>query len=147
MSREIYDRLLVQREDLEQRGRREVAEAIRHARDFGDISENAEYQAALDEQAHLEARIQRIRERLEGAVVVEVSASSDDVVRVASLVVVEDENGERLELRLATPDPDAHVASLDSPFGRAVLGARVGDLLEIRAPRRTWHARVVAVGA
>jgi transcription elongation factor GreA len=107
--------------------------------------ENAEYQAAFGEQARLEARISRMRNRLESAVVMESATLPDDVVRVASLVDVEDESGERLRLRIAAQDPDAEVATLDSPIGRAVLGARVGDLLEVHAPRRTWRARIVAV--
>jgi transcription elongation factor GreA len=105
--------------------------------------ENGEYQAALGEQARLEARISRMRNRLESAVVMESATLPDDVV--ASLVEVEDESGERLRLRIAAQDPDAEVATLDSPIGRAVLGARVGDLLEVHAPRRTWRARIVAV--
>ncbi|PWU23071.1 MAG: hypothetical protein C5B48_09250 [Candidatus Rokuibacteriota bacterium] len=147
MTRAGYEQLLAALDDLEQGGRAEIARLIRDARGFGEISENAEYQSALDEQAHLEARISRLHDRLEMATIVDPEVLPDDVVRVESLVEVEDETGERLRLRVASQDgdPDAEIATLDSPLGRAVLGARVGDVLEIRAPRRTWRARVVAV--
>jgi transcription elongation factor GreA len=146
MTREAYHRLLEGLRDLEQRGRVEIAEAIRHARHFGDLAENAEYQFALDEQAHLEATIGRLRERLDGALVVDPGIPpGDDVVRVASLVEIEDETGERLRRRIAAADPEVAVATLDSPLARAALGARVGDVLEVHAPRRTWRARIVAV--
>jgi transcription elongation factor GreA len=145
MSREIYEGLERQLADLEGNGRVAMTDAIREARAFGDLTENAEYQFALDEQAQLEAKISRLRERIDDAVIVDPGPVPDDVVGVASLVEVEDETGERLRLRIAAADPDAHVATLDSPLGRAVLGARVGDVLEVHAPRRTWRARVVAV--
>src|SRR5215831_15967161 len=94
ITREAYERLLGQLEELERGGRAEVVEMIRNARDFGEISENAEYQSALDEQAHLEARISRLRDRLDTATVVDPESLPDGVVRVASLVEVEDESGE-----------------------------------------------------
>jgi hypothetical protein len=101
-----------------------MADAIREARGFGDVAENAEFQFALDEQAHLEAKISRLRDRIKLSTVVDPDALPDNVVGIASLVEVEDESGERLRLRIAAPDPEAHVATLDSPLGRA---ARVLD--------------------
>jgi len=145
MTRDSYECLAAELTQLEERGRAQITEMIRHARGFGDIAENAEYQAALDEQAHLEARIRQRRERLGRAVIVDEDMGPDGVARVASLVEIEDESGERMRLRVAAPDPEAEVAGLDSPLGRAVLGARAGDILEVRAPRRTWRARVIAV--
>lgn len=145
MSQDSYDALAGQLAALETTGRAQVTQAIRQARGFGEVTENAEYQFALDEQAHLEAKISRLRVRLDEANVVDASTLPDGVVRIASLVEIEDEAGERLRLRIATPDPDVSVATLDSPLGRATLGARVGDWIEVHAPRATWRARVVAV--
>jgi transcription elongation factor GreA len=147
MTREAYQQLLAQLDQLEGDGRREMTEAIRHARGFGDIAENAEYQAALDDQARLESRIAKLRERLEQAVVVDGPAADagPDVVRIGSLVEVEDEAGRRLSVRIATANGAEDVATPGSPLGRAVLGARVGEVVDVKAPRGTWRARVVAV--
>ncbi len=145
MVTETYDTLAGQLAELEKEGRAQIAQAIRQARSFGDVAENAEYQFALDQQAYLEAKIARLRARLDDAVVVEPTPIPDDVVGVASLVELEDESGERLRLRIAAPDPESQVVTLDSPIGRAALGARVGDVLEVHAPRRRWRARIVAI--
>jgi len=145
MSDDAYVVLTNRLADLEGRGRAEVADAIRQARQFGDLAVNAEYQFALDEQAHLEARIGRLRDRLESAIVMHSAELSAGVVRVASLVELEDENGERLRFRIAAPHPDAVTATLDSPLGRVALGTRVGDILEVDAPCGPWRARIVAL--
>jgi transcription elongation factor GreA len=145
MTREAHEQLLAQLDRLEGHERRQIAEAIRHARGFGDISENAEYQAALDDQARLEARIAKLRDRLEHVVVVQKAEKAAGVVRLGSLVEVEDNAGQRLSVRIATVNGDRDVASPGSPLGRAVLGARVGEVVDVKAPRGTWRARVVGV--
>jgi transcription elongation factor GreA len=147
MTRDAYQRLLEQLERLENDERQDIAEAIRYARGFGDITENAEYQAALDDQARLEGRIAKLRRRLEKAVVVDDASveGAAGVVRIGSLVEVEDDAGQRLSVRIATPDDERDVATPGSPLGRAVLGARVGEVVDVKAPRGTWRARVVGV--
>jgi transcription elongation factor GreA len=146
MTQEAYDALGAELERLEGDERREIAEAIRHARGFGDISENAEYQAALDDQARLEARIARIRDRLDQAVVVhDADEAEGDVVRLGSRVEVEADDGHRLSVLIGTLTGEQDVATPGSPLGRAVLGARVGEVVDVRAPAGTWRVRVVAV--
>ena len=147
ITRDAYEKLLGELARLEGEGRRGVAEAIRYARGFGDISENPEYEVAREEQAHLESRIARLRERLELALVVDEVRLADGVVHVGSVVEVEDDEGERLRLRIATASEERDAATPGSPLGRALLGARIGDVVEVRAPRRTWLARVVDVTA
>ena len=100
MTRATYQLLLEQLDRLEGDDRQEIADAIRHARGFGDITENAEYQAALDDQARLEARISKLRTRLERATLVDTTNETSGIVRLGSRVEVEDDAGRRLTVRI-----------------------------------------------
>jgi transcription elongation factor GreA len=125
--------------ELEGPRRREIAEAIKHAREFGDIAENAEYHAAKDQQALLERRIQVLKDRLSNAVTVE--HDTDEQVGVGSIVEVADEEGETMEVEISAVGG----VSPDSPLGSALLGAAVGDVVDVDAPRGSWKARVLAI--
>jgi transcription elongation factor GreA len=127
--------------ELEGPRRKEVVQAIATARGFGDLSENFEYHAAKSEQGLLEHRIRQLRDRLGRAVLVEEHVGSGKI-RVGSKVVLEDEQGEKLEVEISSVDG----VSPDSPVGRAILGRVVGDEVEIEAPRGSWRARILSVG-
>ncbi|HEY7795878.1 MAG TPA: GreA/GreB family elongation factor, partial [Gaiellaceae bacterium] len=109
------------------------------ARSFGDLSENFEYHAAKNEQGLLERRITILRHRLENAVLVEQAA--DGVVGVGSVVEVEDEQGGRFEVEISSVGG----VSTESPLGAALVGAKVGDVVDVAAPKGAWKARVVGV--
>jgi transcription elongation factor GreA len=128
--------------ELEGPKRAAAVEAIAVARGFGDLSENFEYHAAKNEQGLLERRITLLRDRLARSVVVDEAGASAEKVDVGSRVEIEDEQGERMEVEISSVGG----VSPDSPVGRALLGAKVGDEVEIEAPRGTWRARVVSVG-
>jgi transcription elongation factor GreA len=128
--------------ELEGPGRAAVVEAIKTARGFGDLSENFEYHAAKNEQGLLERRIRVLRDRLSRAVVVEDAASADGSVTVGSKVELEDEQGGRLEVEISSVGG----VSPDSPVGRALMGAKAGDEVEIDAPSGAWRARILSVG-
>src|SRR3954449_7101766 len=138
------DALRTELEELEGPRRTEIVQAIKVAREFGDLSENFEYHAAKNEQGMLEARIRTLRSRLNHAVVVE--SKSDGAVSVGSRVVIEDGDGERMEVEISSVGGTGAV-SPDSPLGRALFGASVGDTVEVEAPRGAWTARVVSVDA
>ena len=125
--------------ELEGPRRREIAEQIKHAREFGDLAENAEYHAAKDQQALLERRIQVLKDRLSNAVTVE--HDTDEHIGVGSIVEVADEEGEMLEVEISAVGG----VSPDSPLGSALLGAGVGDVVDVDAPRGSWKARVLAI--
>ena len=128
--------------ELEGPRRSEVVQAIATARNFGDLSENFEYHAAKNEQGLLERRITILRERLRNAHVIdEEAAAASGVVAVGSKVELEDERGERLHVEISSVGG----VSPESPLGRALLGASVGDTVEVEAPRGAWHARVIAI--
>jgi transcription elongation factor GreA len=128
--------------ELEGPRRAEVVRAITTARGFGDLSENFEYHAAKNEQALLERRIRTIRDRLNRAVVVEKEALASGEVGIGSTVQIEDEKGERMTLEISSVGG----ISPDSPLGRALLGAKPGEEVEINAPRGSWRARILSIG-
>jgi len=117
-------------------------EAIKTARGFGDLSENFEYHAAKNEQGMLERRIRVLRDRLSRAVLVEDAASADGSVTVGSKVELEDEQGGHLEVEISSVGG----VSPDSPVGRALMGAKAGEEVDIEAPSGAWRARILSVG-
>jgi transcription elongation factor GreA len=128
--------------ELEGPRRAEMVEAIATARSFGDLSENFEYHAAKNEQGLLERRIAILRDRIESAVVVdEDAAAASGSVAVGSKVEIEDERGELMQVEISSVGG----VSPESPLGRALLGAKIGDEVEIEAPRGSWRARVVQI--
>ena len=129
--------------DLEGPRRAEVVRAIATARGFGDLSENFEYHAAKNEQGLLERRITLLRDRLDRAVLVDESkTAASGVVGIGSTVVVEDDLGEQLEVQISSVGG----VSPDSPLGSALLGRKVGDEVEVQAPKRSWQARILSIG-
>ena len=134
------DALEAELEELEGPRRAAVVEAIATARSFGDLSENFEYHAAKNDQGLLEARIAKLRERLRNAVVVE--HDTDDHVGPGSIVEVVDEHGETIEVTISSVGGGV---STDSPLGAALLGAAVGDVVDVHAPRGAWKAHVVSI--
>jgi transcription elongation factor GreA len=134
-------RLEAELAELEGPKRAEVVDAIRTARSFGDLSENYEYHAAKNEQSLLERRITILRDRLHRSVVVE-GAPAGDRVAVGSHVAIERDDGETMEVEISSVGG----VSADSPLGRALLGASVGDEVEVEAPKGAWRARVIAIG-
>jgi len=128
--------------ELEGPKRAEIVEAIKTARSFGDLSENYEYHAAKNEQGLLERRITILRDRLHRAVVVDGAGADDGRVAVGSHVTIaRADDGEEMEVEISSVGG----VSPDSPLGRALLGAGVGDEVEIEAPKGAWRARVVSV--
>jgi transcription elongation factor GreA len=127
--------------ELEGPRRTAAVEAIKVARGFGDLSENFEYHAAKNDQGLLEMRIRVLRDRLSRAVLVDKKSAADGRVAVGSKVELEDEQGARMELEISSIGG----VSPDSPAGRALIGAKVGDEVEIDAPSGAWRARVISV--
>jgi transcription elongation factor GreA len=125
--------------ELEGPRRKAAIQAIKTAREFGDLSENFEYHAAKNEQGLLEARIRALRERLNHAVTVE--HDTDEHVGVGSIVGIVEEDGSELEVEISAVGG----VSPDSPLGSALMGATVGDVVDVQAPSGAWKARVLAI--
>lgn len=128
--------------ELEGPRRAEAVDAIAKARSFGDLSENFEYHAAKNEQGLLERRITILRDRLDRAVIIDESEAPTGTVAVGSRVKIEDERGEQMDVEISSVGG----VSPDSPVGRALIGRKVGDEVEIEAPRGAWRARILSVG-
>ena len=124
---------------LQTEKRREVAERIKDAREFGDISENSEYDDAKNEQAMLEQRIAQVEERLRSATVIDASEVSTDAVQVGSTVHVKDEDTGKSQkytiVGTAEANPRELRLSNESPVGRALLGRKRNDVVEVPVPR------------
>jgi transcription elongation factor GreA len=134
-------------EQLEGEGRRQIAQQIKTAREWGDLKENAEYHAAKEAQAHLETRILKLRDRIKNAEVVE--HTTGDVVGFGSTVEVEDEQtGRRSTYRLVASteaNPSEGLLSAESPVAAALNGKRAGDVGTVSTPRGERRLKVVSV--
>jgi transcription elongation factor GreA len=134
-----YEKLKQQIEELETTKRREVADRIREAREFGDISENSEYDDAKNEQALLEHRIARLKEQLRSAKVIDPKDIGTDVVSVGTRVRVKDvDHGDVDTYEIvgsAEADPANSRLSNESPVGRALIGRKRDDVVEVPLPR------------
>ena len=119
--------------------RAEVAERIKEAREFGDISENSEYDDAKNEQAMLEKQIAELEEKLRGATVIDETAVSTDVVSVGTVVHVKDQKtAQSVKYKIvgsAEANPAEHRLSNESPVGKALLGHRRNDVVSVPVPR------------
>jgi transcription elongation factor GreA len=143
---EGLEALKAELERLEGDGRREIARRIQIARELGDLSENAEYHIAKEDQAHLETKIKRLTERLRNARVVEAPVDSDVVVFGSTVTVADEESGRESTWTLVGPT-EANVAdgklSAESPVAKALMGRRAGDEIEVHTPRGVRRQRVV----
>jgi len=142
LTQEQHDQLAAELAELEGPRRQEIVEAIAVARGHGDLSENFEYHAAKNEQGLLERKITILRARLEDAEIVEGGAPG--VVSVGSRVTIEDGEGERMEVEISGLGGNG-TTSPSSPLGAALLGKRVGETVDVKAPKSTWQATIVAV--
>jgi transcription elongation factor GreA len=149
MTAEAHTALQAELEHLQTVKRREIAERIKTAREWGDLKENSEYHDAKNDQAHLETKILRIREQLLAAEVREVETQTH-TVGFGSRVEVEDAGSGKKTTYTLVSAPEAAPAdgklSIDSPVGRALVGARVNDTIKLETPRGVRELKVVAIG-
>jgi transcription elongation factor GreA len=148
---EGYERLKQEIEHLQTVKRREVAERIKVAREFGDIQENAEYDDAKNEQALLEHRIATLEERMRNAYVIEAGDITTDVVSVGSLVRIRDVDAKKtFEYHIvgsAEANPAENKLSNESPVGKAIIGRKKGETVEVTAPRGALKFKILEIKA
>jgi transcription elongation factor GreA len=134
---------------LEGDGRREIAERIKTAREWGDLKENSEYHDAKNDQAHLETKIARLREKIADAVIVADQPPRAGVVGLGSKVLVRDQDGlEQTWLIVSSHDasPRDGRLSAESPMAVALLGRRDGDQISVSLPRGSRTLTILNVG-
>lgn len=134
---------------LEGDGRREIAERIKTAREWGDLKENSEYHDAKNDQAHLETKIARLREKIADAVVVAEEPAAGGVVGLGSTVVVRDDDGGEQTWQIVSShdaSPRDGRLSAESPMAVALLGRGAGDTTSVTLPRGTRKLTILSVG-
>ena len=147
LSRAAHERLQEELDDLTTRGRVEIAQIIERARELGDLSENADYHAAKDDQGRMEARIRQLQSLLENAVIIDDGAGNTGRVAngsIVSLRYVGDEEVERyLVGSIEERRDDMPVISPASPLGSALLGHQAGETVKYEAPGGTLAVEIV----
>jgi transcription elongation factor GreA len=146
LTKEGLDKLATELDELRTVRRAEIAERIKYAKDFGDISENAEYEAAKNEQGMLEGRILTLEMMVRNAVIIE-QAEVGGVVQVGSTVEVKDEYGTQAFTIVGPAEVDVTSGriSMESPVGKALLGRRIGDKVEVQSPGGVRELKVTAL--
>jgi transcription elongation factor GreA len=151
LTQDGYKKLQAEIEHLRTEKRREVAERIRVAREFGDIAENAEYDDAKNEQAMLEHKIAQLEERLLSARVITKKEISKDAVSVGSHVRLRDMQANKtFEYHIvgsAEANPAENKLSNESPVGKAIIGHKKGDVVEVSAPRGSLKFKILEIKA
>lgn len=149
MSQEGYNTLEERLEYLKNVSRKEVAEKLKEARSQGDLSENAEYDAAKDEQGIIEGEIKDLEFKIANAEIVDSSDLTDDEIGVGSYVKLKDlEFNEILDIQIVgsiESDPEHYKFADDSPIGMALLKATVGEIVDVNAPMGTIKMEILEI--
>ena len=149
MSRESYDKLVAELDDLKINKRKEVAERLKVARSYGDLSENAEYDEAKNEQAILEAQIKELQFTIDNAEIVEDSNISVDEVGMSSKITIKRVDTGKIETFTIVGTNHANVRegkiSDESPIGKAAMKKKVGDIFIVEAPAGELRFEVVEI--
>lgn len=148
MTREDYEKRKAHLEYLKSTRTLEIAEMLKIARGFGDLSENAEYDAAKDEQSKNEHDIALLEEELRTAQIIERSAMSGDKVGIGSKVTVKNGAGAEMHLEIVgsmAADPVSGKISNESPIGGALFGHTVGDIVPVTTPGGVIHLEIVSI--
>ena len=149
MSRESYDKLVAELDDLKINKRKEVAERLKVARSYGDLSENAEYDEAKNEQAILEAHIQELQYTIDNAEIVDDDSISVDEIGMSSKITIKRLDNGKIETFTIVGTNHANVRegliSDESPIGKAAMKKRVGDVFIVEAPAGELKFEVVEI--
>ena len=149
MSQEGYDKLVAELKQLESVERPKASAAIAEARDKGDLSENAEYDAAKEAQAHLEEKINRIKMAISEAKIIDPSRLSTDSVQILNKVELKNvKNGMKMVYTIVS-ESEANLKegkiSVNTPIAQGLLGKKVGDIAEIKVPQGMINLEVVNI--
>ncbi|WP_024861799.1 transcription elongation factor GreA [Ruminococcus flavefaciens] len=149
MSRESYEKLVAELDDLKINKRKEVAERLKVARSYGDLSENAEYDEAKNEQAILEAHIQELQYTIDNAEIVDDESISVDEIGMSSKITIKRVDTGKIETFTIVGTNHANVRegliSDESPIGKAAMKKRVGDIFIVEAPAGELKFEVVEI--
>ncbi len=146
MSQEGYDKLVAELQRLEAVERPKASAAIAEARDKGDLSENSEYDAAKEAQAHLEDKINKLKLTIASAKIVDVSRLSSEAVQILSKVELTNLGNNAKMVYTIVSEQEANLRegkiSIQTPIAQGLLNKKVGDVVEIKVPRGTMQLRI-----
>lgn len=149
LSRAAFDRLQAELDELKTTRRREVAERLQRARELGDLSENAEYHSAKDDQGLMEARVRQLEHLLKTATVVDEPVSGNEAVAGTVVALKEDGTDEVERYLLASSKEErantVRTVTVNSPLGKAIHGKKVGETVEYQAPGGVFAYEVVEI--
>jgi transcription elongation factor GreA len=149
LSKEGYEKLDKELRDLKTRGRKEIAEEISEARSKGDLSENAEYDAAKEAQGHLEKRIAELENTLATASIIDDREIDSSKAYVLSTVTILNKKADKeMKYTLVSKDEadfKQGKISVDSPIGKAILGKEVGDEVKVKVPAGTLELKILKI--
>jgi len=149
LTREGLAKLEQELDDLKTIHRKEVNDRIRQAKEFGDISENAEYEDAKQEQAFVEGRIMKLEQMIRNASLIDEGEYTDGEVHLGSTVKLKDmDRGDSHEFTIvgsAESDPPNKRLSNESPLGRAVLGCKKGQTVDVTTPRGVTKYKIESI--
>jgi transcription elongation factor GreA len=144
-----YDKLKAEVEELRTTGRKEAARAIAEAREKGDLSENAEYDAAKDAQGMLEAKIAEIESKLGNARIIDESMLDDSKVGVLTTVTIENVKMKKQVTYKLVPETEADLKtgklSVTSPVGKGLMGKEVGDIAIVNTPNGNIEFKIISI--
>jgi transcription elongation factor GreA len=145
LTQEGLDKLQLELDELRTTRRSEIAERIRYAKEFGDISENSEYEDAKNEQGMVEGRILTLEKLIRNAVLIE--EHHDGIVQAGSVVKVKDEFGEETYTIVGPAEVDVARGriSMESPVGKALIGHKVGDKVSVQTPSGSRTVKIVKI--
>ena len=148
LTKEGYKELEKELEYLKSVKRPEVSDKIRVARGFGDLSENAEYDAAKEEQAQVEARILQIEDQIKTSTIIEDSGEANSVKVGSTVKLLDMEYNEEMTYKLVgtvEANPRKGRISNESPLGQAIIGAKKGDVLDVKTPAGVIQYKVLDI--
>jgi len=149
MTKEKYKEMEEQLKEMQTKGRREIAQKIGDARSHGDLSENADYDAAKEEQGLFEMKIAKMSQLLSNAEIIDPSEFPDDKVYILSYVeVLNKKFNKKMTLQLvsaAEADYEKNKISITSPLGQALMGKEIGDIAEMNAPAGTIQYEILDI--
>ncbi|MFI3167978.1 MAG: transcription elongation factor GreA [Bacillota bacterium] len=154
MEKEVYltakglEALKIELDDLKINKRTEIAEQIKTAREFGDLSENAEYDAAKEEQGKINARIAEIEAGLRNVVIIDENVKSDKI-QPGSTVTIYDKEFKETEtytiVGVSEADPSNNKLSNESPIGAAIIGKKKGDIVSVKTPGGIIEIEIISI--
>jgi transcription elongation factor GreA len=150
LTREKLTELEHELREMKTNGRADMATKIAEARGYGDLSENAEYDAAKEAQQHLELRIAKLEETLSRTQIIDIASLPTDKIYILSLVKIQDQRTKQtIEYRLVAPeeaDFEKNKISVTSPIGKGLLGKKEGETVVIKVPAGILEYKIIEIG-